>query len=196
MVLDLILGTVDVIIDLINDFSFLFGGRKVTSFQFPLEKLVKIDLITYDELRNALGSIPPTCSHFQSMPSILLWTARLVLHEYVCPVVRFTYPSAALYTLSEGTLDWTYYGSAVPILRSPDSNCDARSSVTEAEQVCAVLGIGYVLLEFCLPILFLDLVVNNFGPPLLKFLSVGVYFVEVLSTDVYEISTLLLTVLL
>lgn len=151
--IDLIMGTVDVVIDIINGAAKILGGKSVTSFQFPLQKLIQIKTISYAELSRALSSLPPTCTHFDSMPSILTWTARLVLHGYTCPLVRFTYPSSTMYALSSGLLDWTYYGSADPIILDGTNNCDAEQAVTEAEQVCAVLGIGFVLLEFCLPIM-------------------------------------------
>ena len=149
--LDLVLGTIDGIIDLINDFSVLFGGRKVTNFKFPLEKLVKINTVSYAEVRNALSSLPSTCTRFESMPEILLWTTRLVLHDYTCPLVRFTYPSSAMYSLSSNVLGWTFYGSAKPILLTENDNCAASETVSQSEEVCAVLGIGFILLEFCLP---------------------------------------------
>ena len=40
---------------------------------------------------------------------------------------------------------------------------------------------------------FLDIFITNLGPPILKFLSVAVYFLELAIVDIYEISTLILT---
>jgi hypothetical protein len=67
------------------------------------------------------------------------------IHEYTCPLVRYTYPLQSLYAACEGLLGWTYYGSAAPITHAANQNCETMED-TAADYVCAGLGIGYVIL--------------------------------------------------
>jgi len=65
----------------------------------------------------------------------------VVLHDYTCPLVRYTWPVEFVYAVSSWFFSWTYYGEAAPLLES-NNNCQASVDVTAADYICAGLGVG------------------------------------------------------
>lgn len=192
-----VIGTiVNGIVKIINDASKLFTGHDATHFNFPLQKWIPMKTLTYNEVRSALSGLPPTCVHFDSMPKILRWTLQLLLHAHTCPVTRFVYPIPWLHAATVGFLGWSYYGSAEPFLFDDQANCAASGTGAGAnpwEYACVALGLGYILLELCLPILFVDIIVSNLMPPILEFLELGTYLVELAAIDSVEVVAALVT---
>lgn len=181
--IDLIMTEINLVIDLINDADEFFGGHKLTNFQFHLLKFPKIGQITYSEFSNALKTIPPTCKNFDSMYKIVSFFMRYGLHEYTCPLVRVLWPLPSFYQVAEGILGWTYYGSANPFPYGGDTNCNGNGQVTIYDSICAGLGIGYVFLEFFLPIIVLFIVLTVIGKGMSRLLSAMFYSIYV-SVDV------------
>lgn len=174
---------INVVIDMINDLDTLFTGHKLTNFQFHLLKFPKIPLITYSEFSNALKTIPPTCKNFDSMYKIISFFMRYGLHEYTCPLVRVLWPLPSFYSMADAILGWTFYGSANPFPYGADSNCNGDGKVTLYDSICAGLGIGYVFLEFFLPIIILFIFLSVIGKGVSRLLSAMFYSIYV-SADV------------
>ena len=177
--IDIIIEAVNGIVDIVNSLDKLFTGHKATNFQLHLVKFPKTPLITYTEFSNAIKTIPPTCKNFDSVFKIISFFMRYGLHEYTCPLVRVLWPLPSFYQAAEGLLSWTYYGSANPYPYGSESNCNADGQVTIYDSICAGLGVGYVFLEFFLPVIILFIVLSIIGKGVGRLLSATFYTIYI-----------------
>ena len=168
--LDVVMEFVNRIINVINAADKFFGGHKLTNFQFSLVKFPKISPITYTEFSTTLKVLPPTCSKFDSMWSIVGFFMQYGLHGYTCPVARVLWPLPNFYAVVETLLSWTYYGTAVPNVFQPRANCAADGTVTTYDSICAGMGVGYLFIEFFFPAIIIFIITTTIGSGILRIL--------------------------
>lgn len=191
---DMLAATVDAVIVAIDKVAAFFGFKPPINGKLPLKKWIPMNTVDYSQTRAFLDALPPTCQRFDSAPRILQWSLQMLLHSYTCPVIRYTYPMPGLYNLANGVLGWTIFGSAEPVLFEPDQNCAASENVTPEDYTCLALGLGYVLLEFCLPLILFVIFLWNFWSPLFKAADIGWYAVEISLIFLWEMIGVLLFV--
>lgn len=171
------------VIRAINKFASFLRLKQINNFPLVSTKPWKpVNQINPDDVRTFLNNIPPVSSHFDSLGKIVLWSIRLGLSPYTCPIVRYMSPLEETYHTSffRGLLWWSYYGGANPVLFDPQQNCvRAKNVKVDAVEVfCVAIGTGYLFQQFFLPVTILRAIVPSLWPGLHKFWLVAVFFAE------------------
>jgi hypothetical protein len=175
--LDAVMSVVNLVVDIVNDASALFGGKKLINFQFDLVRWITMNTVSSNELKEVLVSLPATCVRFDSVSEIFVWSTKLLFNKSICPLVRYIYPVEWLYTpISTITAPWMYYGSAEPVLFRPDTNCALGHKDNPYEYACVGLAVGIIILGLWITVCIVYIYGWSLGPGIHKFASLFVFF--------------------
>ena len=157
---DAAIAVVNVIITVINT----FGHANNKMLSYPGFKLLSVS-----EVKDFLIFVLDTCGPYDNAWGVVGRAVQQSAQLPVCSMVRYTYPSPFLYSITEPLFGWLYVGSANPnadiFSYRSDSNCEASDDAAPLSAVCAGISAGYILLEIVLPdfiiILFLTAVARG-----------------------------------
>lgn len=185
-VVDYIMVIINVVIKILNTISSITGHGKLINFSFKLIHWIKIDTLSYSQIKDALTALPPTCLSYNTSAKVMEYFIQFGLHDYTCPLIRYFYPTW-LYPMFKFFLGFTIYGSAEPTLFDPNKNCAAQGETGIYTTICASMGLSFVILDVFVAILFIMIIVQNLGAGLLKFGNVAVYFLYVVVEEADDV---------
>jgi hypothetical protein len=167
----------DLLDNFIDKAATFFHAKKPSHIAFSLKKWKELPILSPNEVHDWLLAIPPTCTHFDSMPEIVMWFLRLLLGPVLCPITRLAYPLEKNYrTRVTPTLLGPFYtGTAAPVLFDPHANCEqTKVAITSEDLTCIVVGIpGYLYLELLLPLLIIRIVLPSLMPAVRNTVSIA-----------------------
>lgn len=171
------------IISVVNAIAKAFGQKGLGSIPIISTKPWKpIKEVNPNDIRSFLTNVPPVSTQFSSLGKIVLWSIRLGLSPYTCPIVRYMTPLEQTYHTSffRGLLWWSYYGGANPVLFDSQQNCvrAKNTNVDPVEVFCIAIGSGFLFQQFFLPVTILRAIVPSLWPGLHKFQLVASFFAE------------------
>jgi hypothetical protein len=118
-------------------------------------------------------AIPKTCRRFSTWQDELFMFGRLLTHDTLCPVVRYTYAVPWLFQMMDGMFGWLILD---PTPGSPDGNCRRPRGAW----LCWALGLGFFLRDFVIAFMIALQFVLAFFPLIKEFYKLGLELLSVL----------------
>ena len=119
------------------------------------------------QLESAIKKFAVTCAPYDSVSTIIGRSFRVFLGPVVCPVLRYVYPVPWLYKALYFMVGWMS-PDPTPAGFNGENNC--KEDPESFAWPCAVVGIGYVILELILPLTLIFILVETLLPALLRLL--------------------------
>lgn len=131
------------------------------------KKLPYLKTYTVSELlggnwHEELQLIPVTCTKFVEWQEVFGFFAGQLTRDNLCPFLRYIEPIPWLYRFMHGLLGWL----SVDPTPDPGNNCADGVN----EWLCAILGLGYLILQLVIPLLLALIALNSYGPLVKKLL--------------------------
>lgn len=112
----------------------------------------------YEEVKK----VPETCVDYTEWQTVFGYFVGQLTKGNVCVFLRYVEPVGWLYDIMHGLLGWV----SLDPMPKPGHNCED----TADELLCAVLGIGYLILQLIIPVMIALLAIKSYGPLLRKIL--------------------------
>lgn len=148
--INFLIDGVNAVLSGVNAFTSLFGGGT----HLHLKKLDPNGV--WGTWISEARDIPRECAKFVSWQPVLGFFLGFLTKDNVCIFLRYIYPVAWLYDIFFPVLEWVSFD---PTPFPEGENCDPE----EIDFLCALLGLGYLILQFIIPLMILMLAVDSYS---------------------------------
>ena len=118
-------------------------------------------------LESAISTFAVTCAPYDSISTIVGRSFRVFLGPVVCPVLRYVYPVPWLYKALYFMVGWM---SPDPTPAGFDGENNCKEDPESFAWPCAVVGMGYIILELVLPLVIVFILIETLLPALVRVL--------------------------
>ena len=158
----LLFGLVDTLSIAWNVFATVVAIVTLGIKELPYLKVYTVDGLLGGNWYEELQLIPVTCMKFLDWQEVFGFFAGQLTRDNLCPFLRYVEPVPWLYRIMHGLLGWL----SVDPTPLPGNNCGDPIN----EWLCAILGIGYLILQLIIPLLLALIAINSYAPLLKKLL--------------------------
>lgn len=135
----------------------------------------KVELKDLDatQVKRTLNEIQDECPAYNSISAISQHITRQTLNQYTCPIVRATVPLGPVGVFTKALFSPFSY-DATPFPGKPghvkEINCEGPED-QDVTWACVVLGAGYLVLEFLIPLLILGIFLYTTGGAIFRLIG-------------------------
>lgn len=148
---------IKVIVRIIQDIAHLFSHKhKVPPFHF-----IKFVKLNDNELRAMLTEFASQAAKYNTGPKATHFLLQTAISPTLCPVVRSLAPTK-LHTISSSLFSWLVFNPN-PLLNS--NSCVANTMYLSIDIAAAASAVGFILIEFVIPIYFCIIVFYTLSWP-------------------------------
>lgn len=161
------IDSIEIIVDAIVAAIDFILGKKPPNFS----KLTELQVSTGD-LQVFLQRVQRDCPPIDNAGKVIQSVSLASLNGYVCPAMRFAWAIEWLRPLLDLTIGWLSFPfnpTQLDPSKPGNCECDPQMAVCPARdtELCAILGLGYVIVEVILPLSIVAIGWTYFGKALL-----------------------------